>query len=380
MPKLPKRPISPPPTLADMAVRYSFKQPAAVPTEVQAKIARARRFVLDEGASAFLSDLSHATYQFEHTAEGNVRAAAQIDQTRRMARAPHALTWIEFDFHAFHKRTITTYQSEIGFADSNIGPDGKIVVYQRPTSENVDLATITPTIGLLIEQQRDNQLALNILSLQQNPSDTPGSVPMTLPFRFVWTTDDSLPTQRTLIKETGRMTIGLSGGYDEHISIVQQRGTYFDNNARLATQLLVEFTGELRTVWALLAAINDIPIGARQVVTSKGYVAKGRYRKYLDHTVISILIPKGRDPRRIAAEAVALSRRRAHQVRGHWRRDWRFPLNPLCEHDFRDAAEDNSDIQICQHCGGHKYWVTEHQRGDASLGFVLHDYRVKTED
>lgn len=367
------------PTLADAAVRYSFKHPHAVPTEVQAKIARARRFVLDESASAFMSDLSHATYQLEHTAEGNARAAAQIDQTRRMARAPHALTWVEFDFHAFHKRTITTYPSEIGFADSNVGPDGKVVVYQRPTSENVDLTTITPRIGVLIEQQRDDQFALNIISLQKNPA-TDADIPMTLPFRFLWTTDDTLPTQRTLIKETGRMTIGMAGAYDQHIAIVQQRGTYFDNNVRLATQLLVEFTGELRTIWALLAAINDIPIGTRHVVQSKGFVARGRYRKYLDHSIISIVLPKGRDPRKVAAQAVALSRRRAHPVRGHWRENWRFPLSALCQHEFRDAAEDNSHIQVCNHCGGRKTWITEHQRGDASLGFVLHDYRVKTEE
>ena len=53
----------------------------------------------------------------------------------------------------------------------------------------------------------------------------------------------------------------------------------------------------------------------------------------------------------LARKAVTMMRRRAHQVRGHWRDDWRHP--------------------------GQKIWVKEHQRGDASLGFVLHDYTVE---
>jgi len=65
----------------------------------------------------------------------------------------------------------------------------------------------------------------------------------------------------------------------------------------------------------------------------------------------------------------AVLRRRAHQVRGHWRRDWRKPLLAGCEHVW------NEEI-FCTLCGGHKLWIDEHQRGDASLGFVMHDYEV----
>jgi hypothetical protein len=49
-----------------------------------------------------------------------------------------------------------------------------------------------------------------------------------------------------------------------------------------------------------------------------------------------------------------VARRRAHQVRGHWRRDWRHE--------------------------GQRIWIKEHQRGDASLGFVTHDYHVEHRD
>jgi hypothetical protein len=49
-------------------------------------------------------------------------------------------------------------------------------------------------------------------------------------------------------------------------------------------------------------------------------------------------------------------RRRAHQVRGHWRDDWRLPK------------------------GNKTLWIAEHQRGDASLGLVIHDYEITHKD
>jgi len=108
---------------------------------------------------------------------------------------------------------------------------------------------------------------------------------------------------------------------------------------------------ELRKALTLLAAINDVPIGVRHVEPSRGFIAQGRYRKFLDHNVITVTLPKGRDPQKVARQIIAKARRRAHQVRGHWRRDWRHE--------------------------GLRIWIKEHQRGDASLGFVTHDYRVE---
>jgi hypothetical protein len=66
-------------------------------------------------------------------------------------------------------------------------------------------------------------------------------------------------------------------------------------------------------------------------------------------------------------------RRRAHQVRGHWRKDYRHPLLPGCVHVF-------DDNMTCKLCSGHKLWIAEHQRGDASLGFVTHDYEIHHDD
>ena len=56
----------------------------------------------------------------------------------------------------------------------------------------------------------------------------------------------------------------------------------------------------------------------------------------------------------VAKRAIAIARRRGHQVRGHWRKDHWHP--------------------------GERIWIREHVRGDTSLGFVMHDYAVTHEN
>jgi len=78
----------------------------------------------------------------------------------------------------------------------------------------------------------------------------------------------------------------------------------------------------------------------------------GRYRKFLSHGVITLNVPQHVSLRKVAQRAL-VSLRRAHMVRGHWRDDWHLPK------------------------GNKALWIREHQRGDASLGFVMHDYKVE---
>ena len=124
-------------------------------------------------------------------------------------------------------------------------------------------------------------------------------------------------------------------------------------------------------IWSLLSTINSLPISNKFVTASKGYVAKGRYRKFVDHTTITLNVPETRY-RRIAAHAIAVARRRAHEVRGHWRKDHWHPLTPTCEHEWVTMEGKT----LCARCNGRRSWIPEHQRGDASLGFVTHDYEV----
>ena len=332
------------PTLADAAIRESLRNhQQAVPPRIGQKIAGARKFILDKDASRFLSDLSHASY-----VEGSAIALAAVERTRTLARLPHATTWIEYDPREFKARTVEAYSGKV----YHVAPVrdeflGKTIIKRDIDGPTIKPEDIVPHIGWLMEQYGNTFVVTLVVG------DGTGSV-LVLPCNFAWTADDTIPSIRKSTPKDnpsdGYLATGIHDYDTPHVVIGTVPEMAFVS-AKAATRALAEWMGELRFVCALLAAVNDIPVGIRDVKPSKGFYARGKYRKFVEHSVISILIPKQRDPQVYAQQIVAVSRRRAHQVRGHFRRNWRSPEG--------------------------KIWVKEHQRGDASLGFVLHDYSVE---
>ena len=357
------------PTLADAAMRESLRPHGHVLKRIGEFIAQARKFVLDTDASRFLSDLAHASYM------GSQRSSLKaIEQTRQLARSPHTTTWIEYDARAFRDRTMEAYSEVRHVVAKRVLPFsglGKLYLTEDKAATGVD---VVPTIGWLVIETpfEESCVSFTMFTFAGFPDGV-----LLLPFMFGWTTDDSIPFKEGAVDFQGisvsHVATGLKGYNVPQVVIGRTPGITCspENEAKL----LAEFIGELRFLWALLAAINDVPIGLKHVRPAKGFYARGRYRHYFEHSVISILLPKGRDPRVVARHIVALSRRRAHLVRGHWRRDWTHPGEVLCAHEF--YADKNQ--AICLKCGMEKSWVKEHQRGDASLGMVVHDYAVKHE-
>lgn len=72
----------------------------------------------------------------------------------------------------------------------------------------------------------------------------------------------------------------------------------------------------MRNLWALLATINDLPISYEHVTPSKGYVARGSYKRFLTHSIVHLDVPTARR-RKLAIKHAAVLRR-AHPVRGHF--------------------------------------------------------------
>ena len=356
------------PTLADLAVRLSYNHPEYVPDHIRKKIKEARRFVLDDKASSFHADISHASF-----IGSDAQCAAALDQVRRMARAPHKVTWIEYNSRIFHQRSREGYGDHFHSARVYESETGEIIVGRedQPKAElPVDYNNIIPRVGILIEQHRDTYFSLNLVI---DGDAMRGLLCAALPYTYWWTTDDSLPSHETLVAHSTYFATGmrlLSGA--EHVAITLHED-YVSETPFQTVRHLTEFVGELRYTWALLACINDIPVTIAHVSPSRGFVAKGAYRKFLDHSTISLVLPHGVNPRKLAAKVVAASRRRAHQVRGHWRKDWHHPPQLLCDHNWNNA-------DTCTVCHGKRIWIPEHQRGDATLGFVLHDYSVTAED
>jgi hypothetical protein len=349
-------------TLADLVLRQTYGKPkrsGMAHISVRAPLFAARRFVLDQDASAFLCDLANANFFRQHVS----RALRAYEASRVLARLPHAVTWIEYDAiaeSARHQAAYSASASPHSFAKPN-------KIFPPPIR-----------MGWLLRQHPHIETAFRMTQF----IDCGDNAAHMQPFDMVWVTDDGIlpwpedviPKKDPLDMTTVALSFVIDFVNDDEFHLVKPPEGFHgvgvrknavtklvspQNDARsvgrdaaaLQTQRLIYSGAELRKALTLLSAINDVPTGVKHVELAHGFFAQGRYRKFLDHHIVTITLPKGRDPQKVARDVIAKARRRAHQVRGHWRRDWRHE--------------------------GLRIWVHEHQRGDASLGFVTHDYRVE---
>jgi hypothetical protein len=359
-----------PPTLADACIATALdKRMAARSGDDNAemrglllKVAHARKFVLDDSMSKYLYDLSHTLLR------GGLRKRIyQIENTRQLARLPHPLTWIEFNHRVFIERG-----RELGHKTVYLGSSVADVNYQRNNPHSPERR------GWLLQQHPKIETAF-IASEAFSSVVRPGHG-LILPVSVAWCSDNLPLPWRTFDL--------LGGGFEELSTLLlagipgyksTQVGWTCTFSEKLSTALIRESgpfgarpSMSVRDLWVLLATINDLPIKIEHVEPSKGYVARGAYKKFLAHSIIHLTVPETRWYKLIRKVATIL-RRRAHQVRGHWRVDWRARPIKGCEHIW------NEDM-ICSKCSGHMLWIAEHQRGDASLGFVTHDYSVEHEE
>ena len=93
-----------PPTLADACIASALDRKAwggsdarsVAIREVLLTIPKARRFVLDSSMSRYLADMTAGNDR------GGLRQRMRVlDNLRQLAGAPHALTWIEFDYDVY---------------------------------------------------------------------------------------------------------------------------------------------------------------------------------------------------------------------------------------------------------------------------------------
>jgi hypothetical protein len=358
----------PAPTLIDTLYRQSFRNEPLMNwtsnATVRAALQGARKFVLDDSMSTFLGELGTAAFA---TRPGYVWIEKMhtrlVEQLRVSARLPHKNVWIEYNL-----RKCQTRSSEL------------LGNYFRPLD--------SPKIeGVLLQQHHSLETAIIMhLFSDAEQTDEHGYQIYTFPVAYSWTTNEERSPWPSVFGDFERkagadfdyvdaqMATGIMGYSTRCVSITANTPLLTPvsrKNTDKAIDLLKEWTGCVRRIWALLATINDIPMQQVDVRQSKGFVAKGRYRHFLDHKVLTLHIPQ-KNYTKIARNLIAAARRRAHQVRGHWRLDWRNPGSPRCEHAWQVD-------QTCSMCRAHRLWIHEHQRGDASIGFVTHDYAVTHE-
>lgn len=359
------------PTLIDRAIRESYRDDKSYNKPLKLyrdRLIRARKFVLDDSMSGFLADLTNSAIAeaAKHSAVDNGAAMFNLMHgARRMAKAPFPVTWIEYDCVARRRRSIA------GWPQFQANTSGSLV------SED----EIIPHVGWLIEQHPAIETAYRMTEFCGFRDRGNGERVVMMPYAYTWVTDDAtvIPWHAIPMSNEGRSASEVATGCMEyqtpHVSLTETE-MFKAWPRHLIQSQLKEMTGELRCAFMLLASINRLTTTYEHVRPSKGYVAKGKYRQFMEHSVIRLTVPGGKSTKTLALRALVPIRKRAHEVRGFWREDWRHPRKIGCEHVWINIDERHLG---CQHCDARRLWVVNHQRGDASLGFVLHDYSVERE-
>lgn len=364
-----------PPTLADEIYRMTFKPDMVAGWRsnvvMRDVLSGARRFVADDRMSAFIADLSFETY-FKCLRQETLSTRI-LDSLRVQARLPHEAIWIEYSLRAYMRRRVEIEHQHFG--KCTLDPT------ESPLRE-----------GWLIQQHPTLSTAyiMHLFTADDKPDDL-GFTRWTFPWAFGWRCDEGpLPWEVIFsydpkyVDKTTRASLfllGYSTYVRENVDCVYSplivdpiRGPGWGDRYG---DLMREWSGILRRVWALLATIDHLPVTYGAVRQSKGFLARGRIRKFYDHTTITLRIPERKDTRVIARSAIAHAHHKRHEVRGHWRNHYQFPPSPKCNPHLWEPLDDDADVIACAHCGGRQFYIHKHERGDASLGYVWHDYELK---
>jgi hypothetical protein len=360
----------------------------------------ARKFVLDEAMNRYWADLEMTMgHQQRMVVDENgawftdktgapamtsrpgkySKQLRLIDAVRMQARLPHKQTWIEVDPRIYRDQTVKCH--------GVILKSGAIPVLRRGflLEQHPHIETAFKCTEYTAQKSMDD-LYINHIGMAWVADD---STPMPWPqyqhpvpwrqHRYGLQTENIIKTPLNSEQDPAddaeyewsdsELVAGICGYVTPQVCLIPAIAPHLYNQKSLEHPKNVwKLRASGRGLWMLLAVINDLPVTLEAIEPSRGYVAKGSYKRFLSHTIVHLYVPQ-RQWRNLTAHALTVLRRRAHQVRGFWRADWRHPLQTTCIHSF-------DDDMTCRLCRGRKIWVREHQRGDTSLGFVTHDYVV----
>jgi hypothetical protein len=137
--------------------------------------------------------------------------------------------------------------------------------------------------------------------------------------------------------------------------------------------------GDILWLISFLALINYVDVTYREAPPAGQYYYNRRNCPYLANRTVTINVSANQMREYVDHQLqphFEAERRRAHEVRGHWRH---YQTSPHCDYtEHRWEMFDEHKRERCQRCGTRRVWIEHHIRGDASLGFVEHNYRVVT--
>lgn len=375
---MPDEPVS----LIDRIYRASFA-PNTKPvygwknnTDMKHALERARRFSLDDNMSSFMADLANES--FIKAGKHNPATIKIADSLRVSARLPYESIWIEYSLRAYQKRNNETRGTPLDYNEDAVPIREGWLIQQHPKIE-------TAFIAHLFNWADDSETQKAV-----------GRKLFTFPFAFAWCADDNpLPWRKTGLSERGltddrywypsAMLAGIAaykrGNVNYVVSPLIEDPSMDPAFNEVHTSLLTEWAGVIRRMWALLATIDNLPVTkTAEARTSKGFLARGQIRKFLTRQTIKLNIPGRTSPRVLARQMIAHAHRRRHEVRAHWRDDWRNPPATQCNPHLWECFGDDTDTIQCTSCSGRQIFIHKHERGDAGVGYVLHDYELTHDD
>lgn len=157
---------------------------------------------------------------------------------------------------------------------------------------------------------------------------------------------------------------------------IEQKSGFQDQVIRLLGNALHEGRGDLRFLCSMLAMLNHVPTTYVHRPAKGHYRARLRNVPYLDNRVISIHCGRKRIVNVVDGamkDALGAHHKKRHSVRGFWR-DVEYGRARGCAHE---PIERDGDYCLCGKCGHLLRWIDHHERGDAALGWVTHDYEVQ---
>lgn len=355
------------------AVKHQYGQYAL-------QLRQAQAFNLDDSTVRLISDLSHASPQ-------------RMRDRLGVARLPFPITWIEFNFRAKVQHAFAQGIAE----DVNETTPDRVGFLLRQVNGDPDRWTLTE-FSSKTEDRTPDQLRAGVL---------PGVFVVDLLARSPF-------KDRSILFHTGGkpMPLDETDQVDLHDSIAQLGWGYFNAHANTlggpATITLddlarpkelrdtlgihvepmntmlqhnvkktfeevftfaMESRGDVRFAVTALALLNEVPCEfvtsrpAGRIITSSGS------RPFLESRTVTINVPTKRrryliDQRLRNVESE--SRKKRHRVRGHWRTSDKF-------------AGPGWQWRYSERYGRYRWalWISDHERGDAALGWVDHTYEVQ---
>jgi hypothetical protein len=140
---------------------------------------------------------------------------------------------------------------------------------------------------------------------------------------------------------------------------------------------LREFAGFMRWAVTVLAMLNEVPVRTKLNQPPGQYTTRFSNKKYLDYHTVTLSLPKTKPLSYLERRLGVHRKHRRHEVRSHWR-TYLPDDRPYCRREEHDWEYDHPNgYRLCGRCMAASSFIPEHERGDASLGWVRKDYVIK---